>query len=68
MWLSFFCHPVLDDRYTKEAWACMSHIVLEGRRITCMTNVNNSPRLTREAIIPPLSYFRICDVLKYKEA
>ena len=31
----------------------MSHIVLEGRRITCMTNVNNSPRLRAKPLYHP---------------
>ena len=42
-----------DGGYIKEAWACMSHIVLEGRRITCMTNVNNSPRVHVKPLYHP---------------
>lgn len=45
-----------EQNNTKEAWHCMSHTVLEGRRITRKTNVITVHAM-RGTVIQPLFYF-----------
>ena len=55
-------------RYTKEAWACMSHIVLEGRRKTRMDNVITVHAKCVEPLYILIHGLKSSYVLKYKEA
>ena len=52
----------------KEAWACMSHIVLEGRRKTRMDNVITVHAKSVEPLYILIHGLKISYVLKYKEA
>lgn len=57
-----------DSMDIKEAWACMSHIVLEGRRKTRMDNVITVHAKSVEPLYILIHGLKISYVLKYKEA